>query len=516
MIGRSEPSMNREYIGRVFAVAVLGGRVSVGGTLVAAVILGVAESLTSTFFGPSWSVAVSFGLLLLVLAVRPAGLFGREPVRGRTFGLVVAGIVGAGVSFMRLGANHYYYFAAYVILQYVVLATAWNILGGYTGYVNFGTPAFFALGAYTSVALIKGFAAPLPVLLAAGAAVAGLVGLGIGFLTLRLRGVFFSIATLALAVVLQTMAVNWDYVGGARGSSVARPARVPFFGSYVEFLFAVVLLLAVLAIAVAWWIETSRIGRGLAAIRDNEEAAECMGVPTLRLKRIATTVSGSLMGIAGAPFPYYVTFVEPGSAFNLDYAVNSLAMPMIGGTTTWVGPVIGAILLGTAQQVATVTISSALNLLIVGIILVAFVILAPEGILGLVQRLKGGARAVEQAQEILRMMGLEAKARAAAATLTQIEMRKLELGRAMAAKPKLLVADEAMAGLSSAEVDDILDILFRLNARGITIIMIEHIMRAVMRFSERIAVLDAGEKIAEGGPEAILANEAVERAYLGQ
>jgi len=86
----------------------------------------------------------------------------------------------------------------------------------------------------------------------------------------------------------------------------------------------------------------------------------------------------------------------------------------------------------------------------------------------------------------------------------------------MAAKPKLLVADEAMAGLSSAEVDDILDILFQLNARGITIIMIEHIMRAVMRFCERIAVLDAGEKIAEGGPEAILANAAVERAYLGQ
>ena len=122
----------------------------------------------------------------------------------------------------------------------------------------------------------------------------------------------------------------------------------------------------------------------------------------------------------------------------------------------------------------------------------------------------------EQAQEILHLVGLEAKAHASAATLTQIEMRKLELGRAMAAKPKLLVADEAMAGLSSAEVDDILDILFQLNARGITIIMIEHIMRAVMRFSERIAVLDAGEKIAEGGPEAILANAAVERAYLGQ
>ena len=114
-----------------------------------------------------------------------------------------------------------------------------------------------------------------------------------------------------------------------------------------------------------------------------------MGVPTLRLKLLATTVSGALMGIAGAPFPYYVTFVDPLSAFDLNYAVNSLAMPMVGGTTTWIGPVIGAVLLGTAQQIATVTISSALNLLIVGIILVLFVIGAPEGIVGLVHRLRG-------------------------------------------------------------------------------------------------------------------------------
>jgi branched-chain amino acid transport system permease protein len=141
-------------------------------------------------------------------------------------------------------------------------------------------------------------------------------------------------------------------------------------------------------VTAAWLIERSRTGRGLAALRDNEEAAECMGVPTLRLKLFATTVSGFFLGVAGAPFPYYVTYVEPASAFSLDYAVNALAMPMIGGTTTWIGPVIGAVLLGTAQQVATVTISSELNLLIVGVVLVAFVVLAPEGLVGLVRRLR--------------------------------------------------------------------------------------------------------------------------------
>ena len=120
------------------------------------------------------------------------------------------------------------------------------------------------------------------------------------------------------------------------------------------------------------------------------------------------------------------------------------------------------------------------------------------------------------ALEILNEIGLDTKARLRPSGLTQIEMRKLELARAMAARPKLLISDEAMAGLSSAEVDDILAILFRLNAQGITIIMIEHIMRAVMRFSERIVVLDAGERIAEGRPEDIARNPAVEKAYLGE
>jgi branched-chain amino acid transport system permease protein len=300
--------------------------------------------------------------------------------------LIALAVIALGFILTAVIDNRYYFFAAYVILQYIVLATAWNILGGYTGYVNFGTPAFFALGAYTTIVLTLAYRAPLPVLILSGGLIAGLLGLGMGYLTLRLKGVFFSIATLALTVVLQTLVINWPYVGGAKGINIIRPPTLPLFTTYVEFLFVVMVGLAVGAVTVAWWIERSWIGRGLAAIRDNEEAAECLGVPTLRLKLFATTLSGFLMGVAGAPFPYYVTFVEPSSAFNLDYAVNSLAMPMIGGTMTWVGPLVGAILLGTAQQAAMVTISSELNLLIVGVVLVAFVILAPDGIVGLIHR----------------------------------------------------------------------------------------------------------------------------------
>jgi branched-chain amino acid transport system ATP-binding protein len=126
------------------------------------------------------------------------------------------------------------------------------------------------------------------------------------------------------------------------------------------------------------------------------------------------------------------------------------------------------------------------------------------------------SQVIDDAMAILSQVGLEQKANERSNGLTQIELRKLELARAMAAKPKLLIADEAMAGLSSTEVDDILTLLLMLNEHGITIIMIEHIMRAVMRFSQRIVVLDAGRKIADGAPEDVVRDPAVEKAYLGE
>jgi branched-chain amino acid transport system permease protein len=286
--------------------------------------------------------------------------------------------------------NSYAFFAAYVVVQYIVLGTAWNILGGYTGYVNFGVTAFFAIGAYSSVVLYKLTPwMPLPFMILIGGVLAGLVGLGTGYLTLRLRGVFFSIATLALAVVVQTLITNWDFVGGARGAYVLRPKFAPLIGvPYIEYLFLVMLGLCVVAVATARAVERSSLGYGFAAIRDDEAAAEASGVPTLKLKLIATTLSGGFMGMAGAPLPYYVTYLDPTSGFSLNYAVNAIAMPLIGGTSSWLGPVIGAVLVGGLQEYIRVTISSAVNVLVAGVLMVGFVILAPQGIVGLFQRKK--------------------------------------------------------------------------------------------------------------------------------
>jgi len=302
----------------------------------------------------------------------------------RRFAIVAFAVALLIIAASRFLTNDYYFSAAYTVLQFVVLATAWNILGGYTGYVNFGSAAFFAIGAYTTVFLYNAYKAPLLVMIVAGTLVAGLAGLGLGYLTLRLRGVFFAIASLALAVVLFTFIVNWDYVGGARGAYVLQPREVPFgLPRYIHLLYIVMVLQAAVSLIVARTIEKSTLGRGLAAIRDDELAAECSGVPTLRLKIFSTMVSCALMGMAGTTFPFYLSFIEPSSAFSLTYAVNSIAMPLIGGMMSWIGPLIGAILLGSVQQLVQVMFSlGAWNLLIVGVLLVLFVTLAPNGIMG--------------------------------------------------------------------------------------------------------------------------------------
>ncbi len=295
-------------------------------------------------------------------------------------------VLAVGALAPRVVTNAYVFYAGFVALQYVVIATAWNILGGYAGYVNFGSGAFVGLGMYAAVFLFNGIDAPLWAQIVGAAFVGGLLGLGMGYLTLRIQGVYFSIATLALTTVLSTVIVNWSFVGGARGVTVLAAQPTVWFPSIVSYVFFAMLVLAVMSIAMARWIERSWMGRGMAALRADENAAECAGVPTLKLKLLAATISGALLAMAGAPYPYYASYVEPDAAFSINYALNALAMPLIGGTHNWVGPLIGALLLSGVEQAATVTIPSEINLLIVGLVLIGFVVLAPGGLLGLAGR----------------------------------------------------------------------------------------------------------------------------------
>lgn len=207
--------------------------------------------------------------------------------RGTAFWIGAASFLALVFLTTQLITNEYPFFAGYVILQFIVLAVAWSILGGYAGYVNFGTSAFFGVGVYTAVLLFQGAGAPLLVQIAAAALVGAFLGFAVGLLTLRMQGIFFSIATIAVTIVIETSVTNWRFLGGAAGIQLQRPPVTAPFHTYVQMLFFVQALLVVLAIAIARYIQNSWIGRGLQALKDDELAAECTGVPTLRLKLLA-------------------------------------------------------------------------------------------------------------------------------------------------------------------------------------------------------------------------------------
>lgn len=299
----------------------------------------------------------------------------------------------------RLVTNEYVFFAGEVVLQFVALATAWNIAGGYAGYVNFGTAGFFGIGAYVAVAVSQAWGAPLPVQILAALGVGGLLGLGVGYLSVRLRGIYYSIATIAVAVILEAVVVNWPFVGGAQGLSIVRPAAPIGFANYTAFLFVVMAFLGIACVAVARGLERSRLGLAFGSIRDNEAVAESCGVPTLRTKCVATAVSGALMAAIGAPYALYASYIDPGAAFNMNYSLSALAMALLGGTLSWPGPVIGALALSLIEQGLTVTVSPELNLLVVGLILVGGVVFLPGGLYQLLRKrkpLRRGMRAAHR------------------------------------------------------------------------------------------------------------------------
>src|ERR1700741_749670 len=142
---------------------------------------------------------------------------------GIPFWIGPATFLGAALVMTMVVRNQYPFFAGYVILQFIALAVAWSILGGYAGYVNFGTSAFFGVGVYTAVFLFKAYGAPLAVQIAAAAAVGAFLGFALGLLTLRMQGIYFSIATIALTIIIETSVTNWRFVGGAAGIQMQRP-----------------------------------------------------------------------------------------------------------------------------------------------------------------------------------------------------------------------------------------------------------------------------------------------------
>ena len=277
---------------------------------------------------------------------------------------------------------------AILSLYYGFLGQAWNLLGGYGGQFSFGHAAFFGTGAYaTAVMQVRlGLNPWLGFVLAA--MLAGAVGAFIGGLSFRyrLRGSYFALVTLAFAEVFRILANTFEITGAGTGLLVPlkqTPANFQF--AQKSGFYLVIWALTACGFAVAWWIEHSRFGARLVAVRENEDAARALGVDALRVKLAAITLSAALTGLAGAFYVQYFLYIDPTIAYGPSVSVTALLVPIVGGLGNALGPLLGAVALQLLDQVARAAMGDApgLNLVLYGVVLVAMLMFLPNGLFGI-------------------------------------------------------------------------------------------------------------------------------------
>jgi branched-chain amino acid transport system permease protein len=612
--------------------------------------------------------------------------------RWQAAGLVAAlGIVaGAGLA---LGNNAYYATVAFSICFWAIAAVAYNLSAGYAGDLSLGHGAFLGLGAYTSTLLYQDLGVSPWLGLIAGALLSALLALAIGVVAVRLRGPYFAIVTLAILLVLNLLASAFSgLTNGAIGISISgEPTFTNFLflnpAVYVGIAFAFL----VLVVAGVRVLARSRLGYQLAAYRENEDAAQSLGIPTTRVRVVALVLSAAVTAVVGSIQTQYIQFISPTSAFSLTFSIEVAVIAIIGGLATLYGPILGAILIVILGQVLAPLVQNAAGLdqVVYGVILIVVLLALRGGLAGLAQQLRvafvtrGGLRArastraiesppvgitrtspgspshpadnmramegpkasprvvsvtrgsdvpeprrellmvqgvtrhfggvtavdnvtlrVEQgeivgvigpngagkstlfhivsgflrqdsgsvvfdgvpvdglspsarairglcrtfqtsqpfadltvlenaligamqpgrsmtlarelAEDSLDKVGLLGEADHVAGSLSLGNRRRLELARAIATRPKMLLLDEVMGGLTPAEVTGLMWLVTSLRADGVTVILIEHIMRAIMSVSDRVIVMHEGRSIADGTPEAVSHDEAVISAYLGE
>ncbi|MDX8500871.1 branched-chain amino acid ABC transporter permease [Mesorhizobium sp. VK4C] len=265
-------------------------------------------------------------------------------------------------------------------LLLAVLAQGWNIIGGYAGYASFGNSVFYGLGSYgVAIAMVQ-WELPFAVGLAFGVAMAVAFAFLLGLPVLRLKGHYFAIATLALAQVMIAIVSNVELAGQNIGLVLPPLNNDPLF-------YELALGLLVLATLTVYWLTRSRFGFGLIAIRENEEAAAVMGVNTTLYKVLAFALSGVFCALAGGIHAYWITFLDPESAFDISLNVKMIIMAVFGGPGTVLGPVVGALGLSAVSEVLSSEVTSLASLFF-GLVVVAAVVLMPRGLADVVRRFR--------------------------------------------------------------------------------------------------------------------------------
>jgi len=285
------------------------------------------------------------------------------------------------------------------MLMVLAVAQGWNLLGGYGGYLNLGMAAFFGTGAYTAAILFDRFDTPMAVSLLPAGLVAALLALLVGLPSLRLRGAYFAILTLVLGFLVQAYALVSSLTRGALGIYLVAPGGSP--RSSEQIFFHSFLALATLAVVIAIVVQRSKLGYALRAIREDEDAAEVLGVRTMRVKLTALLLGAALAGMAGALYAFRVSYLEPTGTFDISLSIDVVLMCVIGGAGSWQGPIIGVPLVLALSEVlrvgfqrveifgASVPIES--NRVVLGLVLVLVALFARRGIVGLFRR-AGGRR----------------------------------------------------------------------------------------------------------------------------
>ncbi|NIS59623.1 MAG: ATP-binding cassette domain-containing protein [Proteobacteria bacterium] len=572
-----------------------------------------------------------------------------------------------------LPRNPFYEDLILMIFFWGTLAAAWNLVGGFAGQISLGHTAFFGIGAYTSTLLWLKFGLSPWLGMFAGAGLAILIAIGIGVPCFRLRSHFFALATIAFAEVLRYVASYWRGLtqGGVGLLIPFKPGMENFmFRSKIPYAY-IALGLMLLIILVSYIIRNSRFGFYLISLREDQDAAETLGVNTSRCKLIALIISVFFTAVAGTFYAQYLLFIDPDTVFSLPLSIELALLAIIGGLGTVIGPVIGAFILIPLDVLLRGYlggISAGLNFIVYGIVLVVAVIYFPRGVAGwlktwyepFLRRLPGAKQALatevtgpspalttetsdpqdpdpedeevksplfqvhsltkyfgglaavkdvsfeikkgeilgligpngagkttifnlitgflspdsgkiefrgeeitglkpphkvclnhigrtfqlvkpfnnmtvlenvmvgafsrvrrasearKEATKVLDFIGLLRQRDSLASSLTIADRKRLELGKALATKPEILLLDEVVAGLNPRETEEIISIVRAISRQGITLFIIEHVMKAIMTLSHRIIVLHHGEKIAEGTPAEISRNKRVVDAYLGE